>query len=149
MKEKIEVIAEEICHANDVGLYDVEMKNTRKGKVICVYITKINGVTIDECKKVSKDLGRLLENDDFIQGRYFLEVSSPGLERELKMKKHYLSAINEKIKISYNKNDKPLTEIGILQEVLPEKIKVLIDENAEEIPFSNIKKVRTYFDYKK
>ncbi|OQX71510.1 MAG: hypothetical protein B6D62_01845 [Candidatus Cloacimonas sp. 4484_275] len=149
MKEKIEVIAEKVCRNNEVGLYDVELKNTRKGKVICVYITKINGVTVDECQKVSRDLGQILEDEDLISGRYFLEVSSPGLERELKLKKHYLSAINEKIKISYSKDDKIHTKIGILKEVLPEKIMVLFDKNPEFIHFSDIRKVKTYFDYKK
>ncbi|MCK4311662.1 MAG: ribosome assembly cofactor RimP, partial [Candidatus Cloacimonetes bacterium] len=120
-----------------------------KGLIIVIYITKVNGVIISECQKVSRTISDFLEEQEFIDKRYFLEVSSPGLERELKLKKHYLSAIGEKVKVTFSQNEKNLTKIGTLKEVLPDIVKIEFNEGIEEIPFLNIKKSKTYFDYKK
>ena len=146
---RIEKIAKEICAQQNVALYDVEMKRAAKGLIIVIYITKVSGVTIDVCKIVSYKISNILEEEDFIDERYFLEVSSPGLERDLKLKKHYVSAIGEKVKITFSYNEKSKTEIGILKEVLPDSIKMEFDGQICEIGFSQIKKTRTYFDYKK
>ena len=149
MLEKIEKIAKEACLQNDVELYDVEIKNTTKGKIILVSLTKINGVSITECRNVSRSISNVLDMEDIIPGKFFLEVSSPGLERELKLKKHYLSAINEKIKITFKVEDKIMTEIGILREVLPDLINVEIEDKVVSVFFRDIKKTKTYFDFKK
>ncbi len=149
MTERIEQIAKKVCTQQNVALYSVETKRAAKGLIIVIYITKISGVTIDECKIVSYNISSILEEEDFISERYFLEVSSPGLERDLKLKKHYVSAIGEKVKITFSYNAKSKTEIGTLKEVLPDSIKMEFDGQICEIGFSQIKKARTYFDYKK
>jgi ribosome maturation factor RimP len=77
-----------------------------------------------------------------------LEVSSPGLERELRYKKHYASAINEKVKVKFQAEEERVVVQGILAEVTPQAIKI-IKETEEEviIPFTSIKKARTVFDF--
>lgn len=146
---ELEKIAKEACHKNNVALYDFEYKATTKGMLVLVYITKITGVSVEDCKKVSRHMERILEEDDIINNRYYLEVSSPGLERDLKLKKHYVSAIGEKVKIVVNDAESSSVVTGILKEVLPAEI--VVEDKAEErnIKFSEIKKARTYFDYKK
>ncbi len=147
--ESIERKAKEICEKNRVALYDISYKNTKKGKVLSVEITKIGGVSIDDCEIVSKEISRYLDDSDIIPTKYYLEVSSPGLERMLKQKKHYISAINEKIKVTYKNNDKVETITGTLLEVLPETIKVKGKESLYEILFKDIKKAKTIFEIKK
>ncbi len=144
MLKKLEEIANKVCSQNNVALYDVEIKHASKGKILVFYITKMGGVSIAECRSVSKDISRILEEEDFIDARYFLEVSSPGLERELKFKKHYVSAINEKVKITFLENDKDknVTKIGILIEVFPEEIKMEIQDELVLISFSLPKHIK-------
>ena len=149
MLERIEKIAKDACLQHNVALYDIELKHAAKGLIIFIYITKVNGVTVSECQKVSRAISDFLEEQDIIEKRYFLEVSSPGLERELKLKKHYLSAIGEKVKVTFSQNEKNLTKIGTLKEVFPDIIKIEFSNGIKEIPFLNIKKSKTYFDYKK
>lgn len=149
MLERIEKIAKDACLQHNVALYDIELKHAAKGFIIVIYITKVSGVTVGECQKINRTISDILEEQDFIEKRYFLEVSSPGLERELKLKKHYLSAIGEKVKVTFSQNEKNLTKIGTLKEVLKDIIKIESDDGFEEIRFSNIKKSKTYFDYKK
>jgi len=148
-KERIEQIAKNACHKVNVALYDLILKRASKGLILLIYVTKIDGVTINECKKVSRIMSEVLETEDFITERYFLEVSSPGLERVLNQKKHYVSAIDEKLKILYTDGDQIITSIGILKEVLPESIKVEFEDSIEEIQLTDVKKAKTYFDYKK
>jgi ribosome maturation factor RimP len=149
MTERIEQIAKKVCTQQNVALYSVETKRAAKGLIIVIYITKVSGVTIDECKIVSYKISNVLEEEDFIAERYFLEVSSPGLERDLKLKKHYMSAIGEKVKITFSYNEKSKTVIGTLTEVLPDSIKMEFEGQICEIRFSQIKKARTYFGYKR
>lgn len=137
-----------------VALYDVEEKKTSHGVVALIYITKIGGVSVQECTAVSRLIGSELELLDVYRDKYTLEVSSPGLERELKYKKHYAGAINNKIKVRFienkkdDKNKKSTEVIGILKEVTPNAIKIGKHDNEElVVPFTSIKKAKTLFDY--
>lgn len=92
--------------------------------------------------------GSELELLDVYKDKYTLEVSSPGLERELRFKKHYASAINEKVKIKYQAEEERTVVQGTLAEVTPQAIKI-VRETEEElvIPFTSIKKARTIFGF--
>ncbi len=148
MEKRITEIVENVATESEVALYDFELKRTAKGLIIAIFLTKVGGVTITECKTVSKKIANTLEEEDFIEERYFLEVSSPGLERFLKLKKHYVSAINEKIKLTFDDGEQNISKIGILKEVLPDEIKMEVDAEIIEIPFLKIKKAKTQFDFK-
>ena len=148
-KERIEHIAKNACSDINVALYDINLKRASKGLIVLIYITKIGGATINECKKVSRIISEILEEEDIVNERFFLEVSSPGLERILNQKKHYVSAIDEKIQISFADGDNISTIIGILKEVLPESIKIEYEDALKEIKLTDVKKAKTYFDYKK
>ncbi|MDA3814011.1 MAG: ribosome assembly cofactor RimP [Candidatus Cloacimonetes bacterium] len=149
LKERIEQIAKKACLDVNVALYDLSLKSASKGLIVLIYITKIGGVNITECKRVSRNISEILETEDVIKERFFLEVSSPGLERALNQKKHYVSAIDEKVQISFTDDENTVTEIGILKEVLPESIKIEFEEAVKEIQLTDVKKAKTYFDYKK
>src|SRR6056297_3393529 len=99
--ERLEEITKQACAEQGVALYDLELKHAAKGLVVVAYITKMGGVSVGDCRAVSRTISVVLEEEDLIEERYFLEVSSPGLERQLKLKKHYVSAIGEKIKITF------------------------------------------------
>lgn len=145
--DALERLVNEACSQNKVALYDFEIKTTKKGKLMLVSITKIGGASIDDCVSVSRMFGNKLDETDYFQGKYYLEVSSPGLERNLTQKKHYVSAINEKIRITYKIDDKTSNIDGILQEVLPDYIKVLKRDEEMQIPLKDIKKAKTVFEF--
>lgn len=149
MVEALETIAKEACKNQAVALYDLELKRASKGLIVLVYITKVGGVTITDCQNVSREISNQLDLEDIIDERYFLEVSSPGLERELKLKKHYVSAIGETIKVTFHIADKTKTLIGILKEVETDYLKLLVNDQMEELAFNDIKKAKTYFDFNK
>jgi len=138
--ERLEEITKQACAEQGVALYDLELKHAAKGLVVVAYITKMGGVSVGDCRAVSRTISVVLEEEDLIEERYFLEVSSPGLERQLKLKKHYVSAIGEKIKITFvNEQEKPVTKIGTLKEVMQEHITVEFLEQELPILFKDIK----------
>lgn len=149
LTRKVEEIAREVCLQQGIGLYDCEVKRTNRGLVVLIFITRLDGVRVEDCQRVSYELSLLLDEKDFINEHYILEVSSPGLERNLKFKMHYVSAIGEKVKVTFHEQDMKNTVVGTLKEVLPDHIILEIKEEPVSINFNSIKKARTYFDYKR
>ncbi len=142
---QIEEIAKKLCSQMHLALYDIDEKLTGKGRIITVYLTKIGGVSLDECARLSRALSEELETFDLIPERYYLEVSSPGIERPLKLKSHYVSAINEKVAVQYNEGEEKKSVLGTLTEVNQDTI-VLDDRGTKlEIAFKAISRAKTVF----
>jgi ribosome maturation factor RimP len=83
VNERIQKLAAETVANNGLELVHVEEKGTGKSRTLRVFIDKPEGVTIEDCSTVSRELGDMLDAEDLIHTEYILEVSSPGLEREL------------------------------------------------------------------
>ena len=81
--EKVNEIAEKVAEKNNFELVRAEVVGSAKEPIIRIYIDKPQGITHDDCSKVSHEVGEFLDAGDFISSEYTLEVSSPGLEREL------------------------------------------------------------------
>jgi ribosome maturation factor RimP len=142
---QIEEIAKKICQEMHVAVYDIDEKLTGKGRIITVYLTKIGGVLLDECAKFSRALGNELETFDLIPERYYLEVSSPGIERPLKLKSHYVSAINEKVAVQWNDGEEKKSTMGTLIEVNQDNIKLDDRGISIDIAFKAITRAKTVF----
>ncbi len=150
MQSKVESIVKEACATHGVALYDLELKTTAHGKVLVVYITSLGGVKVHDCQYVSRMIEHQLETEDLISGHYFLEVSSPGLERELNKKSHFVSAINEHIKLTVQGEEQNRRLTGILLEVNQDSITLASESGeTEEILLSRIRKAKTLHDHKK
>lgn len=144
-RAQIEDIAKRICNDMHVALYDIDEKLSGKGRIITVYLTKIGGITLDECAEFSRALGADLETFDLIPERYFLEVSSPGIERPLKLKSHYVSAINEKVAVQWTEENVKRSTMGTLTEVNQDTITLDDRGTLIEIPLKAISRAKTIY----
>ena len=81
--EKIGKIAAQAASLNGVEIVHVELAGTKRDAVIRIFVDKEGGVTIDDCSLVSRGVEDVLDVEDLIPSRYVLEVSSPGIERQL------------------------------------------------------------------
>lgn len=88
-----------IAGANHVEIYDVEYVREGSDWYLRCYIDREGGVSIDDCENVSRALSDALDKEDFIADAYILEVSSPGLGRQLKKDKHLAKSIGEEVEI--------------------------------------------------
>jgi ribosome maturation factor RimP len=144
-RPQIEDIARRLCQEMHLALYDIDEKMSGKGRIITVYLTKIGGVTLDDCAAFSRALSDELEEFDIIPERYFLEVSSPGIERPLKLKSHYVSAINEKVAVQWNDGEAKLSTMGTLTEVNPDSITLDDRGKIVQIDFKAITRAKTVY----
>ncbi len=144
-RPQVEDIARRLCQEQHLALYDIDEKMSGKGRIIMVYLTKIGGVTLEDCARFSRALGAELEEFDLIPDRYFLEVSSPGLERPLKLKSHWVSAINEKVAVQWTDGEQKRSTMGTLTEVGQDS--VILDDrgNRLEIELKAISKAKTIY----
>lgn len=135
---------EEILNEHGYALYDLEF--IKKSNILSVLIERTDGenINIDDCVKVSEILNQYLDSHEFYDEAYTLDVSSPGIMRPLKTKKHYQQQIGNEIEINlYQKDPKLNTKkvIGILEEVDEEEI--VIDGN--HFSFKQITKANVTF----
>lgn len=148
-EHKTEKLLEPILTANHFELYDVEFVKEASNWYLRAYIDKENGITVDDCETVSRALSDLLDKHDFIPEAYILEVSSPGLGRQLKRDKHFEKSIGEEVEI---KLFKPLNKkkeyIGLLKAFDQNAITIeLEDKTSMEISRADIAMVRLTFDF--
>ncbi|MFN3471048.1 MAG: ribosome maturation factor RimP [Aquificaceae bacterium] len=86
--EKVKGLVEPVIKSMGYKLFDVEFKS-EKGWVLRIIVDKEGGITIGDCEEVSKRVSALLDVEDIIPVSYLLEVSSPGLTRELTKPSHF------------------------------------------------------------
>ena len=128
--------------ARECGLefYDSETVSENSKAIYRVFVTKSGGVSLDDCEKLSRLLSPIFDVEPPVSGEYFLEVSSPGLERKLSKPEHFSKSIGELVKLTTSEKDK------ICGKILKfDGENLLLDtENGEiTIKFSDIKKAKT------
>lgn len=87
--EELRAMVERVARSEGLYLVDVELKGGRSNPLLRVYIDKAGGVSHADCQNVSEQLSALLEVEDPFPSSYVLEVSSPGLDRELRKPSDY------------------------------------------------------------
>jgi len=137
----------------DGSIYLVEVDYTKENNVfyLKVYIDTDEGITIDECSDISRKLSKKLDELDYIEDSYFLEVSSPGIDRPFKSLEDYKKNLNKKIKISlYAKKDNKKIYVGELINIEDKNITIKLDDKSKrEIVFKidEIAKANNYIEF--
>ena len=143
IEEKVESLLKEKIESLGYYLYEVEYLKEGAEYYLRIYIDKETGIDLNDCEKVSNEINDLLDKADFIKEQYFLEVSSPGIERNLKKDKHFEQNIGKLFK--KDENGKKEYE-GILKSFNQEEI--FIEENGIiKIDRKNITKIKTIYDW--
>jgi len=142
-KELIDPILEE----QDLELFDIEYVKEGPDWYLRVYIDKEGGVDIEECERVSRMLSDKLDERDLIKGTYFLEVSSPGVERPLKTREDFEKNINKNIFVTLYVHIESEKEYeGILKDfkndIATIEHQVMSKKKLVDIPYDKIAKAR-------
>jgi ribosome maturation factor RimP len=99
LMKTIEDLVSPILEEFAAELVDLELKNEGRDRFLRLFIDKPNGVTLDDCIAVSREVEGVLEIEDPIKGAYRLEVSSPGLDRPLKKRADYERFVGQAVKV--------------------------------------------------
>ena len=141
--EKVKTLVEPLCEAEGLELVHVEFQREAVGWVLRVLIDKPEGVTLDDCANVSRQLGDLLDVSLENLWPYNLEISSPGAERPLVKRQDFerfqgsLARIKTQAPILKQKNFK-----GVLRGVSGEMVHLLVEDKLIDIPFQEIVKAK-------
>lgn len=102
LAQKIETLIEPVIHDLGLELWMCEMHNQGRHSLLRIYIDRDGkGATLDDCTEVSRAVGAILDVEDVIKNQYQLEVSSPGLERQLLTAAHFARYIGHDVKIKF------------------------------------------------
>lgn len=131
-----ETVAAEGCE-----LVHVEYLPEGMGSMVRLYIDKENGVNLDDCQRVSRKVGILLDVEDLISHKYTLEVSSPGLERPLFEERDYERFTGREIRlVTRTKIENRHKFKGLLKGIASGTIELECDEGIYRIPVGLVKK---------
>lgn len=124
-------------------LVGIEYAGQGRGSVLRIYIDSANGISVDDCQRVSHQVSGVLDVEDPIQGRYALEVSSPGLDRPLFSVEHFERFVGHRAKIRLHT---PLNGqrnfAGVLKAVDDGNVVIVENEVAIALPLATIDKAR-------
>jgi ribosome maturation factor RimP len=145
--EKIENMVAPIVDDEGIELIEVEFKPVGKRWLLRIYIDRDGGVTVDDCAYVSRELARLLDVDDIVEHPYTLEVSSPGLTRQLKKSEDFARNKGKKCKIVTREEVAGKNEFtGEIGETTGDKVEIKEKIGIFTIPIYAIKKAHLEFE---
>jgi len=146
--EQIWGLLEPVVRSEGMELIEVEYRRESVGWVLRLFIDRDDGITVEDCARISHVAGDLMDVADPIRNPYHLEVSSPGLNRPLRKLEHFRRHIDEIIEV------RALTPIGnrrnfkgVLVDVDPTRITMNCDGQVFEIPLPHLERARLcYFE---
>ena len=94
-----DIVLELIKEDESLFLVDAEIKGNEGNLTVVVLVDGDNGVDIDRCAEISRELGNILEEEEMIESKYRLEVSSPGIDQPIKLLRQYHKNIGRDFKV--------------------------------------------------
>ena len=130
-------------------LWDVEFVREGARRVLRLTIDKPQGINIEDCEAYHRAVDPILDEADPIDSAYYLEVSSPGIERELKYESHFAACVGEDVEVRlYAPDDRGRKIIrGVLAGLEDGNILLDTAEGRVSVPRQNAGKVQTVFDF--
>ena len=119
-------------------VWGLELFGRRSNQTLRIYIDKNEGISVEDCEKVSKHVSKVLDAENDFSENYMLEVSSPGLDRKFFYKEQYKEYLNESLKVTFFDTQNKKTVIGRLEGAYDNSIKLELNDEIKEIAFSSI-----------
>ena len=146
--KRVNELIEPVLEGIGIELVDIEYLSTQGKWVLRITIDREGGVTIDDCARVSREIGDLIDIKEIIGHEYNLEVSSPGLNRPLKKEKDLIRALGKKIKV---KTETPLNGRrnfkGVLQAFKGGDLHLEIDNQPMVLSWSDVEKANLVYEF--
>ena len=145
IEEKVENLLKEKIENIGYELYDVEYAKEGKNYFLRIFIDSEKGINLNDCEKVNNEIIDDLDKANYIKEQYFLEVSSPGIERILRKDKHLEKNIGTNVNVKLFKKDElgKKEYQGILKKY--DENTITIDEN--KIERKNITQIKTIYNW--
>lgn len=147
IEENVETLIMPIIENLGYSLYDVQYVKEGKDYYLRVFIDKKEAISLEDCEKVNNAITDILDEKNYIKDQYFLEISSPGIERILRKDKHFEENIGKKVCVNLFKPiEKEKQLIGILEKYDENNIYINC-EKIIQIDRKNISLIKTVYDW--
>lgn len=149
LEERVENIVKPIIENIGYELYDVQYEKEGKNYYLRIFIDNEKGIDLNDCEKVNDAITDILDEENCIKEQYFLEISSPGIERVLRKDKHLEQNIGKQVKIKLFKKDENGNKEyeGELKEFNEQNIMINQDECEIKIERKNISQIKTIYNW--
>lgn len=139
--ERVYELIKDAVEAEGVRLWDVRFLKEGASWYLRVFIDKPEGISIDDCTNVSHAIDPIIDEADPIDVSYYLEVCSPGIERELTRSRHYEESLGKQVHLKlYRAYDGKKEITGTLENVTEENVTLVTEGNALTVERKNISK---------
>jgi ribosome maturation factor RimP len=148
-EKKTEDLLLPLLEENNFELVDVEYVKEGSNWFLRAYIDKEGGITVDDCELISRALSDLLDVHDYIPDSYILEVSSPGLGRQLKKERDFQRSLGEEVDVKlYKAVEKQKEFTGLLHAFDEETITIELEDGTQkQFLRSSVAMVRLALDW--
>ena len=136
--EYIKEVLEDDIERLGCKVWGLELFGRRSNQTLRIYIDKNEGISVEDCEKVSKHVSKVLDAENDFSENYMLEVSSPGLDRKFFYKEQYKEYLNESLRVTFFDTQNKKTVIGRLEGAYDNSIKLELNDEIKEIAFSSI-----------
>lgn len=149
IEEKVTNLVEPIIEKIGYELYDVEYAKEGKNYFLRIFIDSEKGIDLNDCEKVNDAITDILDTENYIKDQYFLEISSPGIERVLRKDKHLEKNIGTDINVKLFKKDENGKKeyLGKLKEYNQNEIFIEQEEKEIKIERKNISQIKTVYNW--
>ena len=147
--EKVAQIAEPLAKEASLQIWNVTFEKEGSLWYLRVFLDKLEGgISLDDCEQFSRKLSQLLDEKDLIEHSYLLEVSSPGVERELTKSWHFKKYTGQLVSVKIAQPPQStLAQVGTLISATKDELTLKVDDKTQIIEAKNIIKVKLYFDF--
>lgn len=138
-----------ILEQGNYELVDVEFVKEAGNWYLRVYADKEGGITVDDCEIISRALSDILDEQDYIEESYILEVSSPGLGRPLKKEKDFIRSMGQEVEVHlYKAQNKQKVFEGILDGYDADSVTIVLEDGTKmQFARNDISLIRLAFDW--
>ncbi len=146
--QRVREIAEPLADEIGIWIWDVEFVKEGARRVLRITVDSEEGIGIEDCEKLHRAIDPLLDEADLIEEQYYLEVSSPGIERELKNDIHIeaCEGWDVEVKLYAPKNGSKLYRGELLPLTENGDIAIKVGEETGIFGRSTVAKINTYFE---
>ncbi len=146
-EERLRAVVEPWLNAEHLELDDLEVSGTDSACTVRVLVDRDGGVDLDRLADVNEGLSRVLDHEDLIEGRYRLEVSSPGLERPLRSPRHFQKSVGRDIKLKLADGT---VIAGTIQSASDDRFGVKTEDGSEiTVDYGSVATAKTVFRWEK
>lgn len=143
--DRIRPIAEAVVVSQGAYLVDVVIRGEQKRTYLEIYCDTDAGMTTELCSEISREISRALDGQDIFRDRYYLVVSSPGVDRPLKFPRQYPRNIGRTLTIRYRGEEGTETVKGVLTEATAERLGLLCEpDETRVIPWDRVLEGRVH-----